>query len=65
MVASPKPAAQPVAADSTAITAPAIDMQVALPTVQDAESLATPLRQKGDSGMKKILRALNGGKALP
>ena len=65
MVAAPKPAAQPVAADSTAITAPEIDMQVALPALQDPDSLAAPPRQKGDSAMKRILRAVNGGKALP
>jgi hypothetical protein len=64
IVAPRKPAAQPVAADSSAIAPPAIDMQVTLPTLQGAESLAGP-RQRGDSGMKKILRALNGGKALP
>jgi hypothetical protein len=65
IVAPPKPAAPPVAADSTTIAPPAIDMDVAAPTLQGAESLATPPRQKSDSAMKKILRALNGGKTLP
>jgi len=65
MVASPEPAPKPDAADSTAVAAPAIDMDVAAPTLQAADSLAGPPRQKGDSAMKKILRALNGGKALP
>jgi hypothetical protein len=40
-------------------------MEVATPTLQSADSLAAPPRQQGDSAMKKILRALNGGKALP
>ena len=57
-----KPAPRPDAViDSTAL-APAIDMQIAVPDLQGAESLAAPPRQKGDSAMKRILRALSGKK---
>jgi hypothetical protein len=61
----PKAALKPDGgADSSAI-APAIDMQVIAPELQGAESLAGPPRQKGDSTMKRILRALSGKKDLP
>jgi hypothetical protein len=60
VAAPPKPAPQSDAApDSTAI-APAIDMQVIAPELQGAESLAGPPRQKSDSAMKRILRAVSG-----
>jgi hypothetical protein len=54
----------PQAGDSTTIAAPAIDMHVAAPLLPGAESLAVPPRQKGDSAMKKILRAVSG-KPIP
>jgi hypothetical protein len=53
---APKPEA---VTDSSAI-APVIDMQVTAPELQGAESLAVPPRQKGDSAMKRILRAVSG-----
>src|SRR5262249_51535593 len=62
IVTTPPPAATSGAAtDSMADAAPAIDMQVAMPAIQGGDSVAVP-RQKNDSTMKKILRALNGGK---
>jgi hypothetical protein len=57
-----KPAPKPDAAIDSSAIAPAIDMQVTLPELQDAESLATSPRQKGDSAMKRILRAVSGKK---
>jgi hypothetical protein len=39
-------------------------MHVAAPLLPGAESLAVPPRQKGDSAMKKILRAVSG-KPIP
>jgi len=53
------------ATDSSATIAPAIDMQVAVPDLQGADSLVSPPRQKGDSAMKRILRAVSGRKDVP
>ena len=48
--------------DSSLAPAP-IDIQLDVPALPGGESLvATP---KGDSAMKRILRAVNGGKDLP
>jgi len=56
-----KPAAP--AADSVAPFAPApIEMDLAVPALPGSESLVSSPRQKGDSAMKKILRAVSGGK---
>jgi hypothetical protein len=57
-----KPAPKPDAVTDSSTIAPAIDMQVTVPELQGAESLAAPLRQKGDSAMKRILRAVSGKK---
>ena len=57
-----KPAPKPDAAIDSSAIAPAIDMQVTLPELQDAESLGTSPRQKGDSAMRRILRAVSGKK---
>jgi hypothetical protein len=59
----PTPKPDPVT-DSSAI-APAIDMQVTVPEVQTADSLAPAPRQKNDSAMKRILRAVSGTKDAP
>jgi len=59
----PAPKPDPVI-DSSAI-APAIDMQVSVPDLQVAESLAGSPRQKSDSAMKRILRAVSGKKDAP
>jgi hypothetical protein len=53
------------ATDSSATIAPAIDMQVAVPDLQGADSLVGLPRQKGDSAMKRILRAVSGRKDAP
>jgi hypothetical protein len=53
------------ATDSSATLAPAIDMQVAAPDLQGADSLVGAPRQKGDSAMKRILRAVSGRKDAP
>jgi len=36
-----------------------------VPTLSGAESLTDAPRAQGDSAMKKILRAVNGGKDIP
>lgn len=59
----PTPKPDPVI-DSSAL-APAIDMQVTAPELQGAESLAVVPRQKGDSAMKRILKAVSGRKNAP
>ena len=64
IVTTPAKATSGAATDSLADAAPAIDMQVAMPALPGEDSIAAP-RQKNDSTMKKILRALNGGKAAP
>ena len=64
IVTTPAKATSGAATDSLADSAPAIDMQVAMPALPGEDSIAAP-RQKNDSTMKKILRALNGGKAAP
>lgn len=58
-----KAAAKPgdTAADSSAVAPPAIDTKVAAPVLPSAV-LVGGTRQKGDSAMKKILRAVSGGK---
>ncbi len=53
------------ATDSAAIEPPSIDLDVAVPTLSGAESLTGAPRAQGDSAMKKILRAVNGGKDIP
>ena len=66
IVATPrKPAPKPDAVTDSSAIAPAIDMQVVAPELQGAESLAGPPRQKSDSAMKRILRAVSGKKDLP
>jgi hypothetical protein len=40
-------------------------MQVTVPEVQTADSLAPAPRQKNDSAMKRILRAVSGKKDAP
>jgi hypothetical protein len=63
--APPKSTAKPDAALGDSTAAPTIDMQVAAPAIPSAESLVGAPRQKGDSAMKKILRAVSGGKGPP
>jgi hypothetical protein len=60
-----KPAPKPDAPIDSSAIAPAIDMQLTAPDLQGAESLVGPPRQKGDSAMKRILRAVSGKKDLP
>ena len=57
-----KPVPKPDAVTDSSAVAPAIDMQVAVPDLQAAESLAGPPRQKSDSAMKRILKAVSGKK---
>jgi hypothetical protein len=59
---APAPAA--VVKDSTLAPAPA-DLQLDLPALPRADSLVVPPKSQGDSAMKRILRAVNGGKDLP
>jgi hypothetical protein len=62
VAAAPAPAA--IARDSTLAPAPA-DLQLDLPVLPGADSLVFPPKSQGDSAMKRILRAVNGGKDLP
>jgi len=64
IVTTPAKATSGTATDSLADAAPAIDMQVAMPALPGEDSVAAA-RPKSDSTMKKILRALNGGKTAP
>jgi hypothetical protein len=50
--------------DSSLAPAP-IDIQLDVPALPGAESLVATPQPKGDSAMKRILRAVNGGKDLP
>jgi hypothetical protein len=65
IVSAPAPAkavAKPdTAADSGAVAPPRIDMKVAAPVLPSAV-LGGATRPKGDSAMKKILRAVSGAK---
>jgi hypothetical protein len=58
----PAPAA--VVKDSTLAPAPS-DLQLDLPVLPGGDSLVVPPKSQGDSAMKRILRAVNGGKDLP
>lgn len=60
--ASPKAAG--AAKDSSIAPAP-IEVDLAVPTLAGAESLVPTPRQQSDSAMKRILRAVNGGKDVP
>jgi hypothetical protein len=53
-----------IAKDSTLSPAPA-DLQLDLPALPGADSLLAPPKSQGDSAMKRILRAVNGGKDAP
>jgi hypothetical protein len=59
---APAPAAIPK--DSTLAPAPA-DLQLDLPVLSGTDSIAFPPKSQSDSAMKRILRAVNGGKDLP
>ena len=54
------------AADSAAVAAaiapPLSEMQMDVPALPGGDSLVTQPRSKSDSAMKRILRAVNGGK---
>jgi len=58
------PPASPAPKDSSLAPAP-VDIQLDVPALAGAESLVPAPRQRGDSAMKRILRAVNGGKDLP
>jgi hypothetical protein len=62
---TPGDSARGPAADSLPGVAPApIDISVPVPVVLD-DSLLPNDRRQGDSTLRKILRAVNGGKELP
>jgi hypothetical protein len=58
------PKAATAARDSSIAPAP-IDVDLAVPALPVADSLGPAPRQQGDSAMRRILRALGGGKDLP
>jgi hypothetical protein len=60
-----KPAPKPDPVTDSSAIAPAIDMQVTVPELETADSLAPAPRQKTDSAMKRILRAVSGKKDAP
>jgi hypothetical protein len=63
-LAAPKPS--DAAADSTlAAPPPTINTKVAAPVLPGSDALTPATRQKSDSAMKKILRAVSGGKGTP
>jgi hypothetical protein len=65
IVSTPAPAASTPTADSTAAIEPVpAELDMSLPTPTSAESLVTTPRQRGDSGMKRILRAVVDGKEV-
>jgi hypothetical protein len=64
IVSTPAPAASTPTADSTAAIEPVpAELDMSLPAPTSAESLVTP-RQRGDSAMKRILRAVVDGKEV-
>jgi hypothetical protein len=65
IVSPPLRPAKASATDSLPTAAPSIDMDVAVPALAGADSLTGTQRRDGDSAIKKILRAVSGGKDLP
>jgi hypothetical protein len=61
---APSPAASPAPRDSSLGPAP-VELQLEVPALPRAESLVGTPRQQGDSAMKRILRAVSGGKDVP
>lgn len=61
---APAPAASaPAASDSVTPIAPQpIELDVSVPSLASSESLVPTPRQRGDSAMKRILKAVGGGK---
>jgi hypothetical protein len=57
-----KPAPKPDPVIDSSALAPAIDMQVTAPELQGTDSLLGAPRVKGDSAMKRILKAVSGKK---
>jgi hypothetical protein len=62
--ASTAPSVPAVTKDSSLAPAPA-ELQLDVPVLPGAESLLVTPRPQSDSAMKRILRAVNGGKDLP
>ena len=58
------PAAAKAPVDSSLSPAP-VDIQLDVPALPGSDSLVATPRQQGDSAMKRILRAVNGGKDAP
>jgi hypothetical protein len=65
IVSAPLKPAKSGAVDSLPAAAPSIEMDVSVPALADADSLAGTQPREGDSAIKKILRAVNGGRELP
>src|SRR5207245_66345 len=60
---APRPAASVPAADSVHPIAPApVDVDLSVPLLPGSEPLVTGPAQRGDSAMKRILKAVAGGK---
>jgi hypothetical protein len=60
-LAAPKPS-DPAADSTLAAPPPTINTKVAAPVLPGSDALTPATRQKSDSAMKKILRAVSGGK---
>jgi hypothetical protein len=63
-LAAPKPS-DPAADSTLAAPPPTINTKVAAPVLPGSDALTPATRQKSDSAMKKILRAVSGGKGTP
>jgi hypothetical protein len=61
-----EPSSAPSAADSNGVAGPIapapVEMQMDVPALPSGDSLVTQPRSKSDSAMKRILRAVNGGR---
>jgi hypothetical protein len=63
IVATPAPGPAAAAQDSVTPIAPApIEVDLSVPALAGSESLVATPKQRGDSAMKRILRAVSGGK---
>ncbi|MGN6393525.1 MAG: hypothetical protein ACTHM9_14950 [Gemmatimonadales bacterium] len=65
IVSTPLKTSSPAPSDSVPHTGPSIEMDLVMPALQAPDSLTGAQPRQGDSAMKKILRALNGGKDAP
>lgn len=63
--AKPAVAGQPASSADSSLAPPPGSLDLAVPALPQADSLVTVPGQHGDSAMKRILRAVSGGKDIP